>query len=121
MGLAELAGRYLHARQLEQAAGEALVQALVAILREVIPDIRGQLGWYDTDAPCLFSDSIAEDFSRSERFTSGEYEDLGDLIQKEAASLGIEMPYIDTPGVYLSPEEQQKVREVLRQALQAKR
>lgn len=97
--------------------GQALANALADLLREVIPDIRGQLGWYDSNCIHLFSDALEWRTDHNHSIVGDpDYKYLGDLIREAAEKAGVEMPLLSTPGIYLMAEEQERIREILRRA-----
>lgn len=118
MSIVELSSRYIRAYAEAHEAGQALAEALADLLHEVIPDIRGQLGWYDSDCVTLLSDAMSERTDRLyPKLFDFDYRPLDEVIQEVAEEAGREIPLIDTPGIYLTFEEQKRVREILRCAL----
>ena len=118
--LRTLSQRYLSAWQELDQAAEALAQLLVDLLQPAIPDIKGSPHWWGSDSIHLFSDAIARRTQQNiveviEKRPEA-YCRLSRLILEVAEEAGVEMPLVETPYIYLTEEEQARVREILRRA-----
>lgn len=96
--------------------GNKVVRRLVEAIKPIIPDIEGSLGWAEggIDMVCLFSDS------HSVFKVSGE-DTLDNLIEETFPEFNDTKEWYDTEeisvytpfGVYLTPDEFDKIKNVL--------
>jgi len=111
--LGDLAKEYVEACKLVEERGEKLAKALAEVIKEVVPDIEWSLGWAEAgaDTICFYSDSrCAMSISLKEL---GKYEPLSSVVKEVFPEL---VCHVDDPfGVYLTKEEAEKLRKLLRE------
>jgi len=107
MGLKEDINGYIRAYEIMVRIGEKICRTLENELKKVIPDIKVQLGWEEAgaDVICFISGSRAVSLKRVNTIN------LSRVIREVFPELE---DHIDTPyGVYVTPEEAKKIKEIL--------
>jgi len=116
MKIKELVDMYVELIDCMEKVAKELGETLVHILKPIIPDIRYSVGWAEAgaDVVCLWSESRDVNKVSCEDVSKGKYVSLRQVIVSVIPEL---RGHIDCPyGIYITPEEAEKIRKILKEA-----